>query len=447
MSFKIGLLGSAVAMFAVGNVNAQSVVVAEPERADYVRVCDAYGSGFFFVPGTETCMRLGGFVRSSYEQINFENRFEFTFESTFPGLFFIGPSVFTSTFESTSEANLWAQQAQLNIDVRNETEWGTLRSLYRLEAGQGNVDADIDMDVALISLAGFRAGYAGANYWSSNHNFGSIDVEPSFVLDRLDASPESVLPVDGFYGFNAGTIFDYTWAQDGLSVTVGLEDPRLFDGDSSNSTNNGFPAPITFFNNDRSTDDSVNFYAGFNYSMQNVEVAFTAVRDALAFHPVNFDEGGWAYKASVHVDLSEIVPDTSVAGYYMADGNYETDYVHAYDLIDNPDSIWGVVLNTALSDELDLWVNYWNAEGDEVFPLTDFFTGFPFGQITNSSELRMFGVGLNWYPTAAPGFSVKGAYINGEIENITTFEDTFFTTTSKEKTDFDGFRVTVRRDF
>jgi len=30
-------------------------VMAEP--VDYVRVCDAYGSGFFYIPGTETCLR------------------------------------------------------------------------------------------------------------------------------------------------------------------------------------------------------------------------------------------------------------------------------------------------------------------------------------------------------------------------------------------------------
>ncbi|MDF1609629.1 porin [Hoeflea sp. YIM 152468] len=34
--------------------------VAEPD--EYVRVCDSYGSGFFYIPGTETCLRLTGYV-------------------------------------------------------------------------------------------------------------------------------------------------------------------------------------------------------------------------------------------------------------------------------------------------------------------------------------------------------------------------------------------------
>jgi hypothetical protein len=31
---------------------------------EYVRVCDTYGSGFFYIPGTDTCLRIGGYVRS-----------------------------------------------------------------------------------------------------------------------------------------------------------------------------------------------------------------------------------------------------------------------------------------------------------------------------------------------------------------------------------------------
>ncbi|RWG80156.1 porin, partial [Mesorhizobium sp.] len=42
---------------------ADAVTVAEPEPAEYVRICDVYGSGYFYIPGTETCLRIGGYVR------------------------------------------------------------------------------------------------------------------------------------------------------------------------------------------------------------------------------------------------------------------------------------------------------------------------------------------------------------------------------------------------
>jgi len=73
MNIKSLLLGSAAAMVAVSSAQAADAVVVEAEPVEYVRVCDAYGSGFFFIPGTETCIRFGGFVRSAYEKLTFDN--------------------------------------------------------------------------------------------------------------------------------------------------------------------------------------------------------------------------------------------------------------------------------------------------------------------------------------------------------------------------------------
>ncbi|WP_192843260.1 porin, partial [Aureimonas sp. AU12] len=58
------LLGSAAALVAVSGARAaDAVVMAEPEPVDYVRVCDVYGKGFYYIPGTETCLSVGGYVR------------------------------------------------------------------------------------------------------------------------------------------------------------------------------------------------------------------------------------------------------------------------------------------------------------------------------------------------------------------------------------------------
>ncbi|TYL22958.1 porin, partial [Streptococcus pyogenes] len=42
---------------------ADPTVIAEPEPAEFVNICDVYGVGFFYIPGTETCLRLSGYVR------------------------------------------------------------------------------------------------------------------------------------------------------------------------------------------------------------------------------------------------------------------------------------------------------------------------------------------------------------------------------------------------
>ncbi|RYE75821.1 MAG: porin, partial [Hyphomicrobiales bacterium] len=65
MRIKTLLLSSAAVLSgAMSAQAADAVVMVEPEPAEYVRVCDVYGAGFFYIPGTETCLKVGGYVRA-----------------------------------------------------------------------------------------------------------------------------------------------------------------------------------------------------------------------------------------------------------------------------------------------------------------------------------------------------------------------------------------------
>jgi hypothetical protein len=33
------------------------------KAVEYVRICSLYGAGFFYIPGTDTCIKLGGYLR------------------------------------------------------------------------------------------------------------------------------------------------------------------------------------------------------------------------------------------------------------------------------------------------------------------------------------------------------------------------------------------------
>ena len=70
MKLKSLLIGSAAVMAASATSAkaADAIVMAEPEPMEYVRICDVYGTGFFYIPGTETCMKIGGYYRF---QLNF----------------------------------------------------------------------------------------------------------------------------------------------------------------------------------------------------------------------------------------------------------------------------------------------------------------------------------------------------------------------------------------
>ena len=33
------------------------------KAVEYVRVCSLYGAGFYYIPGTDTCIKLSGYLR------------------------------------------------------------------------------------------------------------------------------------------------------------------------------------------------------------------------------------------------------------------------------------------------------------------------------------------------------------------------------------------------
>ena len=56
------ILGSAAALFAVGSAQAADLPV-KAKAVEYVKICSLYGAGFFYIPGTDTCIKFGGFLR------------------------------------------------------------------------------------------------------------------------------------------------------------------------------------------------------------------------------------------------------------------------------------------------------------------------------------------------------------------------------------------------
>ena len=113
------MLGSAAAFVAVTNARAaDAVVAAEPEPMEYVRICDTYGVGFYYIPGTETCLKLSGYLRydvgaGAFGLTDVTDKKEpfdpFTYEDNL-----------NDTYDKRA-------RFQLRADARAETELGTLR--------------------------------------------------------------------------------------------------------------------------------------------------------------------------------------------------------------------------------------------------------------------------------------------------------------------------------
>ena len=54
------LLGSAAGFVAVTGAQAADLPTRKAAPVDYVRICSVYGPGFFYIPGTDTCIKIGG---------------------------------------------------------------------------------------------------------------------------------------------------------------------------------------------------------------------------------------------------------------------------------------------------------------------------------------------------------------------------------------------------
>jgi len=59
------LLGTAAVLVAVAGAQAADLPV-KAKPVEYVKICSVYGEGFFYIPGTDTCIKLGGFVRQNF---------------------------------------------------------------------------------------------------------------------------------------------------------------------------------------------------------------------------------------------------------------------------------------------------------------------------------------------------------------------------------------------
>ena len=56
------LLVSAAGLVATAGAQAADLPV-KAKPVEYVKVCSLYGAGFYYIPGTDICMKVGGFFR------------------------------------------------------------------------------------------------------------------------------------------------------------------------------------------------------------------------------------------------------------------------------------------------------------------------------------------------------------------------------------------------
>ncbi len=222
------ILGSAAGLVAMSGAQAADLPV-KAKAVEYVRICSLYGAGFFYIPGTDTCIKIGGYLRV---------------DTTFNGSTYGQPAWsgdlglgdrYRNSFQSRS-------RFALTVDSRTATEYGVVRTFAQADfqadtAGQSassnptalasNLAANTTgflqgpgngytaVEYLFLQFAGFTFGKSSSAYSTPWNGF------PGNISSYLIGGNDTVTGVNNV---------QYT-AQfgNGVSASIGLDDPSAYN--------------------------------------------------------------------------------------------------------------------------------------------------------------------------------------------------------------------------
>jgi hypothetical protein len=202
------ILGSAAVIAASAGAQAADLPV-KAKAVQYVKICSLYGAGFYYIPGTDTCIKLGGFIQADWN-INGGNYNRPGWDAAFGvGLHNRNSDYFTTR-----------ARAQFNIDTRTATEYGVVRtywsSNFEHSTGFGPSSGNLTMDYGFIQFAGFTLGKAVSGFQTPWGAYGANN-NTSFLLGGYDNAT----------GINQ---IAYTWQfGNGVSAQIGIEDNKTIN--------------------------------------------------------------------------------------------------------------------------------------------------------------------------------------------------------------------------
>jgi len=219
------ILGSAAGLVAMSGAQAADLPV-KAKAVEYVKICSLYGAGFFYIPGTDTCIRLGGYLRA---------------DTTFNGSTYGQPTYNGDLGQGNRYRDYFVARSRLalTVDTRTATEYGVVRTF-----GQGDFQFDmfggpttnpavlaapgttssqlysagggyVAVEMVYLQFAGFTFGKSASAYATPWHSY------PGNNFSYLMGGHDSVTGVNNI---------QYT-AQfgNGVSGTIGVDDPTVFN--------------------------------------------------------------------------------------------------------------------------------------------------------------------------------------------------------------------------
>jgi hypothetical protein len=198
------LLGSAAGLAAVAGAQAADLPV-KAAPVQYVKICTLYGDGFYYIPGTDTCIRFSGYVRADYGyNVTGARRPQYARDE--------------GAKDRTVNAYSTRHRGSFSTDSRTQTAYGTLRTFTTMHLQNDNGEESTNITRAFIQWGGFTFG----------RTVSFTDHEGSLGDSGLRSLHQS--QVDSTTGATGINQIAYTWQLgNGVTFNVGADERRVRD--------------------------------------------------------------------------------------------------------------------------------------------------------------------------------------------------------------------------
>ena len=209
-TIKSLILGSAAGLLAMSGAQAADLPV-KAKAVEYVRICSRYGAGFYYIPGTDTCIKLSGYLRADVSVNG---------AGVYDNPSWAGGSAASQGTRARNELTT-RSRFDFDVDTRTATEYGVVRTYFDATfnwtggGSDGIASSDVGVYYAFVQFAGFTFGKAISQFDTPWTGY------PGNTGSYLVGTADDVTGIDQFaYTAQFGG---------GVTATISFEDPSFYD--------------------------------------------------------------------------------------------------------------------------------------------------------------------------------------------------------------------------
>lgn len=433
------LLGSVAGFASVAAAQAADLPV-QVKKPEYVRVCNTYGAGYYYIPGTDTCLRVGGRVRAEVMYKDWDQ-----------------------DFDDYNDNVGWRTRAYINLDARTATEYGTVRTYISLRATHNSGtpfdsfkedSSESFLDRAFIQFAGLTAGRTISFFdFSEGTNFGTLRFSDGVVTNLLaytatfgngfsatlsleDPANRRVAEYSDFSAISAGLV-----GIDGAGTQI----PDIVASlrvDQSWGSAQLSAAAHQIRGTDRFVTDNIDDEWGFAVGLgAKINMDFLAPGDYFWINGT-YTQGALGYMgydntANLAAGSSRLA--SAVAHKYTAAGTYDTDTAKGWQVSAGFQHYWAPTFRSSI------FGSYAAVDAIDV----TYAAGTMYDTLTPELKEWKAGANIIWSPVRNLDIGLEGIYTNAEYD-YTNWVSAGGVRTSNNWTDEEKsweVRLRIQRDF